>query len=237
MAYTNDQLTQFYPVDTRQHLVDTIANIDNLVTDGVLSDNDLRQLLPIVGAALDVHIEHVVVASATYTGTAGTATRKYRAVPVYPLPKGGAQNVLGKYINSLPTRPPGGRRSSDSFIGGNDGDLTHYVGGSAASPPTAVSVANTADQLDASNFVTIVAPASSASAVSGTLFDIYCTVTGGPNAGSYLVKTGAAAGETVLDKNEYRGTSYTLPAHTQFAVDTSGSTPVLLPGPRTFLNT
>lgn len=236
MAFlTSPQLTSNYPVATTAELKSTIGLVDHLIQDGFLSDNDLRVLLPIIGVALDAHIEQVQPASATFTGTAGTTSRAYRAVPCYPLPVGSAASTAGKYINALPPNPPQGRKTS-ALVVGVDITLTQYVGGSAAVPPTAVTVADTSQELGEANFVTIHAPASGASVVTGVTYDIYCVATtSGAATQTYLVKTGVLPGATVIDGQQYETQQYVLPAHTMYGVDTSVSPNVLIPGPRTFL--
>jgi hypothetical protein len=234
-AFTSQELTDHYPVSTTPLLLKTIAQVDDLIQQGVISDNELRQLLPIIGAAMDPNVEKVTVGGATYTGTAGGVTRTYFAIPLYPLPTGSAANPRGVYLNQYPQNPPGGRLTQTNYISEND-MVKNYVGGSAANPPTGHVVTDTQTELDQSNYVTLVAPVASASVIPNVLFEIYCeaTTTAPSTLMRYLVATRVAPGATVIDGNQV-ARAYTLPAHTGFAVDKSGSTPVAIPGPRSFI--
>ena len=238
--YTSAELTATFPVDTTAHINATCKLVDHLVTNGVISDRELRQLEPLIGAAIDAHLEPAQVASAVYSGTAGTITRSYYAIPIYPLIPGSAANVQGRYLNQLTEAPGGGRITSKNIVGGPNDMQKGFIGGSAAVPPTAVTVANTAQTLDQSDYVTVVAPPASASKIAGVTFDIFAKFTVTQNGQSvttqYLVGKSVAPGATVIDSNQ-TFQAYTLPAHAQFGVDTTVTPAVPIQGTLTVLPT
>ena len=235
--YTSGELTQAFPVTTTALLQSTCRKIDDLIQAGVISDHELHQLLPLVGTAIDAHLEATQVASAAYSGTAGTLQRNYYAIPVYPLPTGTASNTAGVFINQLTSAPGGGRNNTKNFVASNDMQRG-FIGGSAAHPPAAVVVADTAAELDQSNYVTIVAPPANASKVTGITFDIFASfsevVSGVTTVTTYLVKKSAAPGSTVIDSNQVFQ-AYALPAHAHASVDTTVNPAIPIIGPRTVL--
>lgn len=195
-----------FPVDTLAHLRDSQKKFDQLLRDGQLTEQQASQVLGFFAAWFDANYDTSTLAapaSAVFTGTAGTTTYDYVAIPNYPLndPTG-----VIPAVKFLPAPPPFGRPSSlQELEPGTSAVLDlrtrRYPGGSAfdtALAATALAVANCAAVLNATNYVTITAPTPGAPNFAGVLFDI-CLLAGGKY---YLVAENVAAGGTAVDNGQ-----------------------------------
>jgi hypothetical protein len=219
---SSQELAQDFPVATTAQLQASNYKFDNLIRAGFLGDfGDVSSGLTWLGTAMDALAETFTLAEPTFTGTAGTTTRYYAAVPNYPLEygPGAASAANGQYLNFLGGSPPYGYPTASAQPGGADGVRRLY------GPHTALdTVTLTSATLDANDYVSIVLPA--AKHLAGLLFDVVSS----DNAGNFfVVAIGVAPGATAHDKgptavvlpDQYYGRVYKLRAHAEIAYDTA----------------
>lgn len=91
---TNAQLAQDFPINTVAKLRASIKSFDSLVLQGFLGDAfDVPQIRASLHGALVAEIFGAPVVA--FTGTAGTAFRKYSVMPTYALPVDPKRKLFG----------------------------------------------------------------------------------------------------------------------------------------------
>lgn len=234
---TQAQLDADFPVDTLAHLQASMTKFDQLVRDGQLSTPEITQVIGQFGNFMDAKVEAAAIAAPTaaYTGTAGTTTRTYHAIPNYPIadPSG-----FQPTVKNLAGKPPYGRPSpAESLNCVPDTRTRRYIGGTTAATDVAaakIAVANTQAALDATDYVTVTAPNPGGLHVPNVQYDIVVEEQG--NANVYLlVATNVAPGASIKDTGAgfmgrdcgagvgLYGAVYSLPAHTEVAWDATDS--------------
>lgn len=244
--FTTQQLETYYPTDTTADTLSTIALFQRLEQEGFFDDAQKGQIIGAIGTFIDTKAEAYTLASAVYTGTAGTTTRTYTCVPTYPLPPTPPEGTftnqgIAPYL-AMPGPPPQqypGPSASATAANTYNGRQRMY---GQLQSGTEVAVTLTAATLTAANYVTITAPAASSDSP-GVLFDIVVLVSGV----WYAVAFGVAPGGTATDN----GTPYESYAmapntyntdqggsfypHAEYGVDTVPETHVIIYGVRTYI--
>jgi len=201
---TTAALAADYPT-TNASLQATIDKIDYQVQNGELAGAGLAQALGAANAVLDTYGETAAPPTAVYSGTAGPITRHYAAVIEYSLAIDNPPRPFPyRNVKAMPGNPIGGR---GVFAADR---AKRYSKVSAA-----VTVASTATTLNATNYVTVTAPAYSG-AVTGATYSIVAVDASGNLL--YNVASGVLPGGTAVDAGLITNSTSFLPPHAEFAV-------------------
>ena len=228
--FTDSQITTFFPTDTTADTRATILKVEQLVLDGFVDDAQFAQIASAVGTYIDTIAEAYPLTSAVYTGTAGSTSRKYRAVPTYPLPAQINDALPFPPFGFFPNPPPQGfpLPNSNPLLantaqpGNTYGGRIRFYGKMSAT----TTVASTAATLDSAHYVTVTLPAASAHAPN-VLFDVLVQDAG---TGDYnMIATGVAPAGVVVDTGLTRQAYAMSPnttltsryAHAEVGIDTN----------------
>ncbi len=224
-----------FPATNEATAVASNTKLWNLISDGVITDKQIAQVLRVqLRPFWDANAEAVGTPTGAYTGTAGTTSRFYVAVPRYELNPGPGNGGSPQFMNFTSGPPPEKRNN----LPGTANVAPVYGGGTVqtsafqpfgppagrdrtarfAPPGAAVTVVDTAATLTTANYVTVTAPALPSGHIDSLLtYDIVAVSAATSFSPLYLVAKGVAPSATCVDNGSNVLESYVLPTHAEVA--------------------